>query len=208
MAKDLNLLGYLPPFLQEYRELQEIFLTDEVMLSQTLTSIDQLLQNQFISHCDEIGIAFFENMLKIYPYSTDDLDTRITRVLLKWNDYPPYTLKYLINVLDNLFASENYQFNDDFLNYAFSINFTNNFLPSDLESFYKFIGNIKPANLCFNVTANSTISNEVFCGVKVAGKYVNSRFIVNDFSQTLTTFDTFYSPIIASNYLKEVFTFE
>lgn len=204
MIREVNLINHLPKYLQNYKQLKIIMqrLTPELQLIEDETEI--IKDNQFIANCNETGITMFENLLSICPSIDDDLQTRIDRVLLKWLDFPPYTLRYLLNVLDNLFGSGNYDFNEDFLNYAFSINFTNNFLPSDLESFYKFIANIKPANLCFNITANSTVSSEAFCGVTLAGKYVNTRFIFddisNDITQKLSKIDAFYSPIIASNY--------
>lgn len=206
MAKELNLLSYLPPFMQEYREINEIFDVVQPKLDELNIKVDWILQNQFISSCDEKGIAFFENMLDILPYSYDDLDTRITRVLFKWNDVPPYTLKYLINVLNNLYGSQNYEIVEDFSNYAFSVNFLDNFFPSDLESFYQFIYNIKPANLVFGISANSTFETEILTGVTFANSYIKTSF--NVFEEFFGDIDVFSSTLLGCNYRKELFNIE
>lgn len=180
MAKDLNLLAYLPAFLQEYREFHEIFSAEEPALNKANVFIDQLLQNQFITSCDEIGIGFFENLAGILPTASDDLHTRIERVLLKWNDYPPYTFFYLVNLLDNLYGEGNFQFIENFNDYSFHIKFFNNISPCDLIDFYKFIGDVKPANLIFCLSCHSTHTCGCYCGVAFAGKYNKSCFYFDD----------------------------
>lgn len=205
MAKNLDLISYLPPFLQEYRELSQILSSAQVSLHSTNLSIDWLLDTQFISSCDELGIAFYENLLSIYPASSDSLSARIERVLLKWLDFPPYTVPYIISILDNLYGCDNYEFTEDFNNYSFSINFINNFLPADLDSFYQYIYYIKPANLIFNTSAYSSYSSDIFVGVAFTSSYVKSTFTIDGFSPTVSIFSNLTH---SSHYVKEVFFFE
>lgn len=176
MIRAVDLINYLPKYVQNYKQLKLIMerLTPEIQLLEDETEI--IKDNQFISNCNETGISMFENLLEIYPAIDDDLQTRIDRVLLKWRDYPPYTLRYLINVLNDLYGVENYEIIEDFNNYIFDIKFINNFTPSDLIAFYQYIGNIKPANLVLNLSRHSTENTDIFTGVILSGKYNKSKF--------------------------------
>lgn len=178
MVKNVDLIKYLPEYVQKYKHIRYIMdrLNPEIQLLEDETEI--IKDNQFIANCNENGISMFENFLGIYPSTNDSLQTRIERVLLKWRDYPPYTIKYLINVLNDLYGEENYEIIEDFNNYFIEIKFKNNIIPSDLVAFYEYIGGIKPANLGLNLSKHSTEKTETFTGVVLTGKYVNSKLYV------------------------------
>lgn len=178
MIRNVELIKHLPEYVQKYKHIQYIMdrLDPEIRLLENETEI--IKDNQFISNCNETGISMFENLLGIYPSIDDVLETRIERALLKWRDYPPYTYKYLVNVLNDLYGEENYEIIENFNNYYFEIKFKNNIIPSDLIAFYEYIGNIKPANLGLNLSRHSTENTETFSGVILTGKYVKSKLYV------------------------------
>lgn len=180
MIRDVDLIKYLPQYVQNYREIQYIMKSLDPELQTIEDETEIIKDNQFISSCNEVGISMFEKMLGIYPLAEDDLQIRIDRVLLKWRDYPPYTLRYLINVLNDLYGSENYEFIEDFNNYTFNIKFVNNYTPSDLIAFYKYICGIKPANLVFNVSRYSKENTTVYVGLILTGKYNKSKLYIID----------------------------
>ena len=93
MSREIILIDYLPPFLQGYRELQAIMTAENPEFQAVSDEGQVVLDNTFIMHCDEKGISRFEKMLGIYPLPTDTLDSRQSRVLTRWNDVVPYTLK-------------------------------------------------------------------------------------------------------------------
>lgn len=191
MIKELNLLGYLPQFMQEYREIQECILVEEPVLNQANLEINSMLQNQFILSTNLSGIAIFENMLGILPSSSDSLQARQLRVLMQWNDVPPYTLKYLIATLDNLYGAENYELITNFNEYQFGVKFIQN-LPESLLYLNEFVNRIKPANLIFDITAKSQHSSENFAGVFVGGKYIKSLLWIDDFTNQTDVLSTNY----------------
>ena len=116
-----RLLSYLPPFLQEYRELKEILNAEEPEIDKLIQEIQQIKDNQFILSCNEQGIAKFESILKIVPNPDDNLEGRISRVIARWNDGIPYTYKGLIEKLDILCGVGNYTLNANFDEYELEI---------------------------------------------------------------------------------------
>lgn len=210
MIRNVDLINHLPQYLQNYKHLKLIMerLTPEIQLLEDETEI--IKDNQFIANCNETGISMFENLLEIYPSRDDELQTRIDRVLFKWLVFPPYTLRYLVNVLNDLYGVDNYEIIEDFKNYEFDIKFINNFTPSGIVAFYDYIGGIKPANLGLNLSMHSTENTTLYAGVTLKGKYVKTTFYldrvsIDSFSKDI---DIFSNVLISSNYLKEVINIE
>lgn len=117
MSREINLIDYLPPFLQGYREMQAIMTAENPEFQAVSDEGQVVLDNTFIMHCDERGIARFESMLGIYPLPTDTLESRKVRVLTRWNDVVPYTLKAFISKLSTLQGDSNIQitiYNDQY----------------------------------------------------------------------------------------------
>ena len=117
MSREINLIDYLPPFLQGYREMQAIMTAENPEFQAISDEGQVVLDNTFIMHCDERGIARLESMLGIYPLPTDTLESRKLRVLTRWNDAVPYTLKAFISKLSTLQGDSNIQitmYNDQY----------------------------------------------------------------------------------------------
>lgn len=205
MDNQLNLMSYFPPYLQEFKSLQEIVTAESVIINDINLEIKKILENQFITTCDEIGIKYFERILNIIPTINDDLQTRILRVLLKWNDFPPYTINYLRTVLNNLFGEKNYELTDDFNNYTFKIEFLNNFLPTEMFILKEFIENIKPANLVYDILAKSKNYININTGFMMLGNYKKSKI---DFYSYDNEFNILSNINLSANYIKEVINIE
>lgn len=105
MIREIDLLNYLPQYVQEYKEIKEIMSTVEPELQLLSDETEVILNNQFILHCNTVGIKKFENMLGIVPSSEDDLQTRIDRVFFLWTDRIPYTYRVLIMKLNALIGN-------------------------------------------------------------------------------------------------------
>ena len=104
-----DIIKYLPFFMQEYLEMQEITETEDIEFNWLIDILIEMLNNQFITTCDEEGIARFEQLLQIIPYSNDSLEQRINRVLVLWNNKVPYTMKTLKQMLETLCGTNGYQ---------------------------------------------------------------------------------------------------
>ncbi len=117
MSREISLIDYLPPFLQGYREIQAIMTAENPEFQAVSDEGQVVLDNTFIMHCDESGISRFEKMLGINPLPTDTLESRRSRVLTRWNDVVPYTLKTFMSKLTALQGDGNIQitfFNDQY----------------------------------------------------------------------------------------------
>ena len=60
---NVNLLEYLPDFMQEYREIRQIMKSEEPEFKTLWDLFKKVFNNQFIQYCDENGISKFEEML-------------------------------------------------------------------------------------------------------------------------------------------------
>jgi len=117
MSREINLIDYLPPFLQGYREMQAIMTAENPEFQAVSDEGQVVLDNTFILHCNEDSIARFERMLGIYPLPSDPLEARQSRVLTRWNNVVPYTLKSFLSKLASLQGNNNIQitiYNDQY----------------------------------------------------------------------------------------------
>ena len=161
-----DLLSYLPVFMQEYKHIKKIMESENPEFTFLWERLKTVFGNQFIEHCNEEGIAKFENMLGLHYYENDSLEIRIFRVLVAWNDNIPYTWRVLVNKLDQLCGAGNYELRLENNSYALYI--TTRF---DDEKKYdelnRMLNLIIPANLGVNSVNVLTpkAENTMFVGV-------------------------------------------
>ena len=108
MATDRKLIHYLPPFVQEYVEIQEIMKTEQHETDLLWIATEGVFADQFIQDATINGVSRWESMLGISPKGTDTLDERKFRVLSKLNQELPYTLRKLEQVLTTLCGPDGY----------------------------------------------------------------------------------------------------
>ena len=99
MIRDVKLLGHLPPFIQEYLEIREIMKTENPEFQLVEDESEIIKNNQFIQSCNLTGISKFEKLIGIVPSADDTLESRINRVLVRWNDTVPYTLCVVVLII-------------------------------------------------------------------------------------------------------------
>ena len=146
---NVNLLSYLPQFMQEYREIRNIMASEEPELRLLWELLRKVFNNQFIQYCDEDGISKFEEMLGLHRYENDTLEIRIFRVLTYWNDQIPYTWRVLVNRMDQLCGAGNYELRPNFNVYELGI--TTKFDDAKkYDELNNMLKTILPANLGFN----------------------------------------------------------
>jgi len=89
MIRDANLISYLPPVVQDYVEIKIVTDIENPEFKTVFDISEKVSNTMFIQSCDIDGIKRYEKLLKIRPSPNDDLDTRIFRVLSRWNDRIP-----------------------------------------------------------------------------------------------------------------------
>lgn len=109
MVKQVDVMSYLPPILQDYKELKEIAAMENPILSYLWQIIEDETNNQFIATINRNGADRYEHMLKIASSSADTIETRRFRILAKYNDQAPYTRITLKRILDSLLGEGEYE---------------------------------------------------------------------------------------------------
>lgn len=146
MIREVDLISYLPQFVQEYREIKEIMANEEPEIQVLEDETEIIKNNQFILSCDEIGIERFESFLGIAVEKNDILETRIKRVLVRWNDSTPYTRKWLEQALKTFYPGNNFHVEADNDNYALYVYILNDYT-NFIEELKSYLREKVPANL-------------------------------------------------------------
>ena len=151
MEHIVKLIEYLPQFMADRKEMQVITTSEDPEFTLFWAVLKRVINNQFITTCDEQGISKFEKMLKLYPYESDTLEMRIARVLVEWNAQLPYTMRSLKQMLDVLCGAGNYR-----------VKLRNNEYVLEIDTFFydskmltqlnKLLLKVLPANLAYEST--------------------------------------------------------
>lgn len=146
MNREVDLLAYLPPFLQEFKENRETLEAENPEFVLAWNGADRVLKNEFIDTADEYGISRFEKILKITPQPNDTLASRRRRVLFRWFNKLPYTLKNFLERLKEICGESDFTVIKEFLRYR--INITTNLERIGLvEELERLIREMMPCNM-------------------------------------------------------------
>lgn len=178
MTRDVSLLAYLPPFMQDFTEIAATLNAEDPEFVIVWDSADRVLKNQFIATADEYGISRFEKILKILPSKEDTLESRRSRVQNRWFNDMPCTLRTLVYRLTTLCADHGFTLTKHFTDaYTLEIH-TDLELFGQVEEFERIIGSVIPCNLVVKST-NYIILNAAG-PVSLGGTIVqNQNFVVN-----------------------------
>lgn len=105
----LDLIAYVPEFLQEVREFQQLYGAQERELKRLYGKLDELWKDSLIPAATIQGIKRFEQMIGMKPYPGDTLEERRSAVSLKWNQQLPYTLPRLRERLELVIGADGYE---------------------------------------------------------------------------------------------------
>lgn len=114
MIREVDLLMYLPLFMQSYREPVETLKAENPEFMLMWNATDRVLYNRFIATADEYGISRFERMLKISPMEEDTLESRRARVQSRWFNTIPYTWRVLLQKMIVLCGDTHFIMTGDF----------------------------------------------------------------------------------------------
>lgn len=165
MVRDVDLIKYLPLFVAEYEEIQEITETENPEFRLAIKKVDQAKENQFIISADEEGISRFERLLGIRPKEKADLEDRRKEILARWNDVSVYTYKGLILRLNQLLGIGNYEIYPRFDDYELELEYRNK------TGFESYIREIIPANIALS-TQLAIVSESKFSVASISGEHI------------------------------------
>lgn len=150
MDREINLIEYLPLYVQTYREIKHIMNAENPEVSLLVNEIERVKNNQFIQSCDLLGIKQFENLLGIIPYAGDTLESRIKRVMLRWNDMIPYTWEVFIKKMDSILG-QNWSAVTNFTNFNMDLTIVTDMFGL-VDEIRALVDEIIPANIVVTVT--------------------------------------------------------
>ena len=116
----MKLIEYMPLFLQDVREFQEIFKVEDKEIDSLKEQIENVLKEIIVTTAEGYGLDRYEKIYNIQN-TTTDVETRRFNILSKINNRLPYSINWLINKLNNTVGPENYTLNVDHNNYSVKI---------------------------------------------------------------------------------------
>lgn len=165
MIREIDLKGYLPEFVGEYREIKEILGAEEPEIQVMENAVEQARDCAFIMYCKEREIKRFERMMSVYPAAEDTLEERQARILIRWNDSPPYTLAALKEKIAAICGENNFSVSVEYDAYRLELSVTLT-RAGQVDELERLLQRIVPANMI--VSVNNTIlsapSAEMFIG--------------------------------------------
>ena len=184
MIRDVDLVSYLPPFLQEYKETIAALEAENPEFILAWSAQDQILYNCFIETADSYGLSRYEKLLGIYPTADDNLESRRSRVRARWVLLMPYTWNALLEKLNALCGN-----NDYIVSGNFSVGYTLTLI-TYLESYgaidelHALLQEILPCNIVVESTNQIRVTAY---GVPNFGARLTTHariILTNDFNET------------------------
>lgn len=203
MIREVNLVSYLPPFMQNYQEPVAALEAENPEFLLIWNATNRILYNHFISTADEYGISRFEKMLGITATSEDTLESRRSRVQSKWFNTIPYTMKVLLQKLVILCGDTSFSLTNNFTEgYTVTID-TDLELFGQVEELEYIINTMIPSNIV--VISKNSIPCDSQGTVLFGGGicFTNDFTITNDFKEVfgVTGSTTFMGGIVQTESL-------
>jgi len=157
----MRLKKYLPEFISEVKEFQELDKTCSVEIDGLRDKLKQLQDNQFIESANSEGLSRYEKMLSI-PY-TEDIATRRFNILNKYNSTIPFTLTWLTNMLSSTLGKGNFLLDMNHNQYTLTISVVAS-KEHLISSLYKDLRKKIPCNLVLNITTLASVQVDNYIG--------------------------------------------
>lgn len=156
----MKLNEYMPPFLRNIREFQEIFKSEDEQIEYMSNLIGKMLTEVIVQSAEDYGLSRYEKIYKIDNVSNDVVKRRFN-ITSKINNRAPFTLSWLDDKLKQLVGENNYKINIDYTNYKVVISIV--YLFGDIANTLK--GDLReqlPANLIIQINLSSN------CNINIA----------------------------------------
>ena len=147
---DRKLIEYLPPFVQDYREIKAIMDAEQISAETAWTDAENVLADQFVVDATENGVSRYEKILGIIPKGTYTLDERKFNILARMNEQLPYTMKQLHSSLASLCGEDGYTLKLDANAYELMVKLALS-NENNLEAVEQLLYKMLPANIVTKV---------------------------------------------------------
>lgn len=169
MVRKIDPEGFLPEFVREYREIKELLHAEKTELQIMADAADRARDCAFILYCREYEIGRFERMMGVFPAAGDTLEARQARILIRWNEAPPYTFASLKEKLAAICGEDNFAVDIRYDEYRLEIAVTLT-RAGQVDELERLLQRIVPANMVITVrnTMTADSSAEIFAGGTVS----------------------------------------
>lgn len=173
-----RLLDYLPAFMRQFLEMQEITQAEDAEMDEINARISRIFDNAFIESCDGYGIQKYEKLLGIHAVPQDTLEWRRNRVLARWNYYQLFTYNVLLRKLDTLCGAGNYTVSGNLDGYQLSIGVMQEFT-GQIDEVEKLLEKMLPMNISYEVYEEHPVTGNVYVGAMLQeAEIVNIRQVM------------------------------
>lgn len=199
MARQADILSYLPPYLQEVEQFQIYADITNPELTRIWELNAKLLRNQFILTADEDGITHFEKFPKLAPIGT--LEERRQRLFDNWNLYPLFTRQVLYERLKRICGEGHFELDiSHFSDYEIYLTLYPP-LAGDLEEVVDLFSwnYMLPANMLYDIYG--TFEDTIECPLNLLLHYSMYRKDILDLRNKANSSDVIYA---GSNFRIEI----
>ncbi|MGL5715055.1 MAG: putative phage tail protein [Paraclostridium sp.] len=119
MGKYGDLISRLPPGLQNKSEYIEINTTSDTEIDFIWNRVDDAFKDQYLYEITEYGIKRWEKIMRITPKSSETLDDRRFRIINRFLNKIPFTMRSLQNTLSTLCGEDGYKI--EYINNTFTL---------------------------------------------------------------------------------------
>ncbi len=160
----MRLKKYLPEFISEVKEFQELDKTVSVEIDELRSKMNLLQDNQFIESANDKGLRRYEQMLGLS--SNGDLETRHFNILNKYNSTIPFTMMWLKNTLNTTLGKGNFLLDMNYRFYTLTISVVAS-KEHLIPMIYNYLRKKIPCNLVLNVTTLEPIQIDYYVGIQI-----------------------------------------
>lgn len=118
---DRKLIQYLPEFMRDYKEIQQIMEVEQKEVGFLWDSTKKLLNEAFVNEESEMGASRWEKILYIVPKDTDNLLVRNFRIHGRLVEALPYTYRVLESTLKALCGENGYHIDSNYDKFVITI---------------------------------------------------------------------------------------
>lgn len=161
----MSIKKYLPLYLQEVKEFDEICKTEDIELEDLNNKINKLLNEITVANASNVGLSRYEKIYNIKNISTD-IEERRFNILNKMNGKGPFTLNWLNNKLKALVGEDNYKIDVDYNKYRIDISVSGIF-QNIAETLNIDLKEQLPANLIITVNLFQTEKANIYVGTLI-----------------------------------------
>lgn len=104
----MKLVEYMPPYLKNVLEFNKIFDAEDIEVENMRYSINTMLREVIVKTARSYGLKRYEKIYNI-TNEAETIEARRMNILFKINNRVPYTLRWLINTLNESIGEENYK---------------------------------------------------------------------------------------------------